>query len=812
MAYTIKKIAIGNFKSFKNKTVINLSPGLILLYGRTGAGKTTIFDAIEFALFGDTYETRKLREMKVDDLMLSGSTEMDVELELFSEEGTVLEILRTKKLRNPLRTKLILKGKEIKKNVEKKIGAIVQITPDEFSKHVLVRNHELQTLIFGSDSERTIIMDRLMGISELENLYKSFPVKTVKNELEKLKQKINELVTTYPEVKSLPGKKETLKNLLKKEEELAAEERELQKICNTLLQKKEEIEKDKGEYLSLIRKKTNLEVKKEEILLHLGGKNIENLVSERDNLIKETRELCSGLHEINLTPINENAFSSKPSQLEVIREKIREFEEEKMLLERNIKELTLEAEKKRGEIDNLTKKKVIAESLRKEAEKLSMKYGSLPEIEKRIKKIEQELSTLEVKEKEVKAVNKILSTLTNELQKINETECLVCGHKVTKSEMDRLNTKIRENGKKIMKITARLSELNELHTELTDAKDRLEKLSLDILNLKKVNQELEKLIKDKKLLEIRVENEKRKLDEINEKIKLRNICLQKIRKLDTISLEIKEIEMLKEKLSEIETNLSEVEKRIEMLNFNEEEYLETVGELSLNTQQLNSLKNERRNIGKQILTLQKNIPHLVKIKGKLKELRDKEKRLSEFLTELISIRESYRAIQTELRKKVVSNLNTTANSFFNHIYPYNDLSQILIKIEEIEDKRGKRSIYRFLVVKTRDKEVVPFTLKLSDGQKIIVTLSILLASYTLSPHNLGFIAFDDPLPGTDELCKEVFLSTLLKSNVFHQVLVATQDNILKGKILKISKKAGVNCKLLHIKKINGFSSVSELEN
>ncbi|MEM2323979.1 MAG: AAA family ATPase [Candidatus Bathyarchaeia archaeon] len=46
----IKRIEIKGFKSFKNRTVINLCKGLNVITGPNGSGKSNIVDAIRFAL------------------------------------------------------------------------------------------------------------------------------------------------------------------------------------------------------------------------------------------------------------------------------------------------------------------------------------------------------------------------------------------------------------------------------------------------------------------------------------------------------------------------------------------------------------------------------------------------------------------------------------------------------------------------------------------------------------------------------------------------------------------------------------------
>src|SRR4029434_382579 len=47
----LKTVKLEEFRSFSAGT-LDLSADVVAIYGRNGAGKTTVFDAIDFALFG----------------------------------------------------------------------------------------------------------------------------------------------------------------------------------------------------------------------------------------------------------------------------------------------------------------------------------------------------------------------------------------------------------------------------------------------------------------------------------------------------------------------------------------------------------------------------------------------------------------------------------------------------------------------------------------------------------------------------------------------------------------------------------------
>ena len=67
------KLKLNNFKSYKNQT-INFDEGISVIVGENGAGKSTILEAISFALF------KQHTAKKIDDLVKNNSNEMSVEL------------------------------------------------------------------------------------------------------------------------------------------------------------------------------------------------------------------------------------------------------------------------------------------------------------------------------------------------------------------------------------------------------------------------------------------------------------------------------------------------------------------------------------------------------------------------------------------------------------------------------------------------------------------------------------------------------------------------------------------------------------
>ena len=90
---TLKMTAFG---SYANETTVpfeNLKHGLYLIAGDTGAGKTTIFDAIVFALYGKVSGSDREAKMMHSDLVSKG---VDTVVELrFEQDGQEYTVTRT---------------------------------------------------------------------------------------------------------------------------------------------------------------------------------------------------------------------------------------------------------------------------------------------------------------------------------------------------------------------------------------------------------------------------------------------------------------------------------------------------------------------------------------------------------------------------------------------------------------------------------------------------------------------------------------------------------------------------------------------
>lgn len=185
------KLTMTAFGSYVNKTEIDFTKlgdeGLYLITGDTGAGKTTIFDAITYALYGapsGTYRDAKMmRSRNVPD---DATTEVELVFETNGKRYTVTRSFKfqweSKDGKGPKikgeksvlqfpDDKKPLAGKtEIKAEIEKLLG----VTQPQFKQIIMLAQGEFRKMLFAKESnersERKALLRKVLGTE----LYEKF--------------------------------------------------------------------------------------------------------------------------------------------------------------------------------------------------------------------------------------------------------------------------------------------------------------------------------------------------------------------------------------------------------------------------------------------------------------------------------------------------------------------------------------------------------------------------------------------------------------------------------------------------------------
>lgn len=161
--------------------------GLVLICGRTGAGKSAILDAICLALYDNSprlerggredysVEGKDVKSTDVSQLMRRGAVEASCALSFETTDGSIYQATweihharRSPKgnLLPPTRTLIRPDGEIVTKGVADGVERIVGLSYKDFRQTVLLAQGDFTRFLFSPESERSAILEHLTGMSD----------------------------------------------------------------------------------------------------------------------------------------------------------------------------------------------------------------------------------------------------------------------------------------------------------------------------------------------------------------------------------------------------------------------------------------------------------------------------------------------------------------------------------------------------------------------------------------------------------------------------------------------------------------------
>ena len=446
------KLTISAFGPYASKQVIDFEElkgrNIFVISGKTGAGKTTIFDAISYALYGEasgeSRETDSLRSHFADD---NTETYVELEFELRGEKYTVNRVPKQKKKKargegytekSADATLTLPDGKVITKvkNVTDKIIEILGITREQFKQIVMLAQGEFKKLLLADSVEREGIFRKIFNTYDFEKIQAELKDKAAnlsknrtksKHEMEiNLKNIKGEHDIVIDEYVDFPLVIEKLKDLLERDNniyktlneegkevdnnlQVKNQEKAIIETNNNLLKEKEIITKALEELLS---KEDEYKNKSKTII---DGKNAKEVKYIEDKLIETTKKLTKREEDYNLSLKNIDSLKLEQEEANKLLqiEESKECDREKLSVEiNNLNKL----EEKIIELDSLNNKVM---HLKQSAENSKLQIINNKKETEELKKSKEEkelqlkdIATLETKkvelESDIKAKNKTL--------------------------------------------------------------------------------------------------------------------------------------------------------------------------------------------------------------------------------------------------------------------------------------------------------------------------------------------------------------------------------------------------------------------
>lgn len=428
------KLSLSAFGPFAGDAEIDFSKfnqGIFLISGETGAGKTTLFDGICFALYGEASgESRRTDMMRSDFAKENTATKAVFS---FSHKG-----LNYKIERNPAYMRKSKRGKGMtkqaadavlyqedlllasgSKDVTKKVEEILGVSRSQYKQIAMIAQGEFLRLLYASSKEREEIFRKIFGTEILYHVQEKLKEKYLEyhHQYGKIEETIFMLEEEVPikpgeeeyedyekSLKKPYHKKEFMENLKRYIDRKQKMQQEAKGTEKKLREKLEKEKLAKQEADSINQTFSHLESVQETY------KKLKEQESEMENLERKIRKAETIFRE--LVPIEE--------QLQKINQQIEQSKNRIKKLEKSQKHAQFELEQRAEEYKILQQREpelALFQQKRKMLEQQEQDYQNLEKLDKKIQKISTEKGKKETQLKKYQKEKTELEKTKQELEK-----------------------------------------------------------------------------------------------------------------------------------------------------------------------------------------------------------------------------------------------------------------------------------------------------------------------------------------------------------------------------------------------------------
>jgi exonuclease SbcC len=538
----LKSLRLKNFRKFK-ESLLEFPDGVTAVVGLNGAGKSTIFEAIAWVLYGAVAARTSADQIKRENAEDKDPCRVELEFIFAEDKYRIVREMTGKSLTTSatatVNEKLVANGAEIVSNfIQKKLGMDFK----SFYTSIFAKQKELNALSSMNPSERRPLILRMLGINALDEIVVEIrsDIKSKKTLIEKLEL---DLLDEHGEnkIENYNNKK---KESEEKFEKIIESTKLVKKNISTLEKKLELIRKEcderKIDYEQIFKIKEQLDEKK---ILFDKKKRLFDEIKTLHLKIEKRQE------KINIEKSKLNKFEKIEQDLKFL---------EKRQFENNKKSETL--------LKKIEQKKTIINQIKEDVDKLKAKKSTIERMGSSAKcptcdrVLGNQYNKLLIDyDKEIEEKNSKIKSLQNDCSKI-ETEYNSFSKEI--EALQRKNNYLHKKSIEREKINTILSNISqEVEKELKE----LDSKKTDFTKISTIEFDEKKYITIKEKIDVLYKKYQLKLDELNE---IRN-SLEKIK----IDLERKEgeknlINQQIKNLQHIIENQNKIIKKIEKDNKN----------------------------------------------------------------------------------------------------------------------------------------------------------------------------------------------------------------------------------------------------
>ena len=747
MVRVITSIELANWKTHKS-TKLEFSKGTNIIIGQMGAGKSSIMDAVSFALFG-TFPSIQHRKTNISYLIRSKPRQEDkatIRLS-FEVNGHSYEVERNISQNSPSSATLKRDGTYLQsqpQRVTEEIEKALKIDYDLFSRAVYSQQNSLDYFLNLRSSDRKREIDNLLGLDKF-----STSKENITTLINKIKDMINEDQRNVNEFESDKIKEQAvqLESESKKYREMAlASEKKLH-------DSKAMLASAEGRFKSANSEMNAKNLMSQEIK-SLRGK-AETFESEMKKIdkrgVKDLQSLEKELPAAKMEAADAEKAAKKAASEEKESSSILARTESQLQAaeKENADRLRIAAELEKYDRNRIEKADSEAKRLTEELSSALAKHSAEKmEDEKNLKELESHFGKCPVCEKELDEA--LRERLISE----------------RKAKVKELESKITESAKLLERNRKEHESLSKDLVKISQLQDRLKEYEKTAENIGKLSKALsEETARNEKLLKESEESDKRFQS-----------CKEKTSKLESEREISATRERYAKEFKDASVSIADKEEQLKKMPVDKE----TIDRLHKEITEINSEigRTESEFQSSSRYATDKERQHKEKLEQlsailRIKEGISKKKQLSE---NLAKFNDALGETQAQLRSYLINSINKVMSDIWPELYPYKDYNDIMLEADE-EDYLLK--VNTLIREKLSWEEVESIA---SGGERSTACLAMRIAfSLVLAP-NIKWLILDEPTHNLDQqaVSKLVDIFGEILPRMIDQVFIITHDEQLKG--------------------------------
>ncbi len=740
----ISSIRLKNWRTHKD-TSMEFGKGINLIVGVMGSGKSSVMDAISFALFG-TFPALKRGDMKTESLIMNrplqeSAGEVRLTLEL---EGDHYEIIRTVQKRGSSAT-LMKNGNVFQtqpERVTEEVASLLKVDYDVFSRAVYSEQNGLLYFLDITKSERKKQIDGMLGLDQFAKAEERLT--TVINSIRSMLKDEEHILANIDTESMKVGIGKVRADFEKEEKDLEKVKAELESRTKGMISAKAKLESTKTEYNRRV----------------TISEEIERAKARRETIEKEIKEIGSPSKDEEKIDEMLRAASEEERAARSVYEKKLELERDLVSRLAGHKsdmthaERSLEEKKKLSdELGNSDpdKLKSEGEALDAELDKLSKEHvlleGKLSETREWTIELRKHISVCPVCEREIDA--QLKETLLKGKDQLI-SEALSAAERL-KSRIEMLKVK---RSAKYEAYNNCVSLRKRLQT-YEKAEQQMEELRAKVI---KTDEELgkanaSKIIADSSLKKARELLEK--LRSTKEKAELRNRLLA-------------DLENTTRKLVSAENAIESAKADIDELNSAQEAY-------AIESKEAGIARAKMESSAAMVLKLSEEVKMREAELERLSSVKERIRKRSYYLENLVKFKKALSSASGNLRSELIHSINEMMARLWDDLYPYGDYKSIRINAQN-DDYLLEAGIDG-----GNGTDWVPIGSVASGGEKSVACLAMRITMGMVIVPNLRWAILDEPTHNIDSngiyRLVSVFGESLPK--ILEQVFIITHDDKLK---------------------------------